>query len=211
MLKLSFRGYAVLALFTLLLSVGTSSASSFPYYDDPFSTPGGTCCSFAGNNATAHIVVTNSGAAHDILFGVVAFQDSNGDLSWNQSLHGWSGNVGGTTLLITTNLPIFLSWSGVADAGGVNQESYTVFGQTVIGPNTYPVIDLGNVATGTANFDLTFTSTWGDGRTGSLRSFFFWEETIAPNPTFVPEPSSLLMLGSGVIACIPPMRKKLRR
>jgi hypothetical protein len=218
-----FRFACVIGLgcvFAVLGGGGQASAlttSTFPLYNDPFSTPfpaGSAVIGGLNNNDLIQTInVQNSGPAHDILLAVLAFQDGNvtGDLSWDQSKNGWYGNVGGTTLLVTASLPGSLPWSEVADSTGLVQETFTVFGQTVGPPNAYPFIDLGTIpGGGTDVFVATLHFAWGDGRSGVTPLHGGWVETLAPNPNFVPEPSTLILLGSGAFGLLGMIRRKLR-
>ena len=223
MRRMSARSAAicgVIWIFTVLLigRADASSISTFPLYDDPFSTPvpgtGSVVGGLNNNEWFREADVVNSGAAHDILLAVTAFQDANGpgDLSWDQSKNGWYGNVDGTTLLVTmVNLRGSLPWSQVADSTGLVQETYTAFGQTVGPPNAYPFIDLGTVGAGATDvFTLDFHFDWGDGRSGITTDHHAFVETVAANPAFVPEPSSLLLFGSGTVGLFGLIRRKIR-
>ena len=202
---------AIFCLLALVLSAGQAVASSFPYYDDPQSSLQFVSSTTVANELISTWNIKNTGSDHDILFAVTAFQDvPNSDLSWNQGMGGWYGTVNGTILLVTVGLAGSLPWSKVAGPTGQNQESYTLFGETVGPPNAFPFFDLGVLPTGiSVNIPVDFHFSWGDDRSGILGGYEYEVETVAPNPSSTPEPNTLLMLGSGVLGLAGIIRRKL--
>lgn len=185
------------------LFAGVAHADMFPWYDDPNSTPvfNGPYVK-SGNTLAIGVAVKNTGTtAHWIavlnpifntLVGGVA-----GNLVWDDALDGWKGTENGNPLLVTVNSPSRFPWSEVANFSGTAQDSETVFGQTTNPSARYPFWNYGVVAPGatTPFIDFVYTFHWGGTGTGTVRSNGLYE-SIAPNPSAVPEPASVVFLGS---------------
>ena len=190
-----------------------AEATTFAYYDDPFSALS-LASSSTGNDALVTVHVTNTGPTHDI--GVlIPILNVNSSLTWNQTMNGWSGTVGGISLLITAPSPAArLPYSQVADLSGAAQEVVSALGQTTNAGDSYPFVDLG-VMTPSQSSVATFTLHFGWGPSGAgVPHFGFFAETIAPNPsaTAVPEPSTLPTLATGLasLGAVVWRRRRLR-
>lgn len=205
----------VLAGAVLVLAIGATPVRAgpvtWPLYDDPDSGPSFTNSVGGPNNNDFFLAITvhNEGAAHPI--GIVEplfnIRDTRGTLAWDQGRDGWYGaDVDGTSLLVTVTSPSTrLLYSNVADGTGMAQAVNSLpppFSQTTDPSASYPFLDLGVIppgATGPVTFDFHFG--WGDGRagvlTGDIQGF---AQTVTANPAFVPEPASLALGGTSVLA-----------
>jgi PEP-CTERM motif len=96
-----------------------------------------------------------------------------------------------------------LSWSNTADPNSARLGSfgfgYGDFGSLVEGSLTFP-----SAFPTTAKY-LFFTNNWTN---GSDNDFLVWKGTIADQPGHMPEPASLILLGSGLIGAVARHRRK---
>lgn len=191
-----------------------AKADGFPWFCDPNSMPfvGGT--SVSGNDLFRTFGAVNTGTtAHDIGL-IIPIANTNinsmlGNLAWDQTQGGWSGSVGGNSLLITVTSPTgLLPWSNVADATGLTQQTVSTLNETTNPADSYPFIDFGVLLPGqTASITWDFHFNWGGSGSGVTERAFYLE-TIAPNPNFVPEPSTLALLAAGMFGLMAALIRK---
>ena len=198
------------------LGATPASADNFPWYDDPDSIPSAGAFTISGDTLTRVLSVDNIGAAHDIGLVITQLNTTiggvDGNLVWDQSLQGWAGSVGGDSLLVTATSPGgSLPWNEVAGPTGTVQDTFSYFGQVTDPAATYPFFDFGIVpAGGTPSITFDFLFTWGGANLGVPQTGIGFA-SVAPNPSAIPEPSSLILLATLVFTFVFGARKRIAR
>ncbi|SEK81113.1 PEP-CTERM sorting domain-containing protein [Nitrosovibrio tenuis] len=205
-------------------------AAAFTFQDDPSSTWGGDSSiphTFVGNTITyqnlyAQNLTANSlpGLSFAIPFIWPLAESGAIPMQWRNDLNGWytnDFNNMGTSLTVSLTAPASSSvaMSEIADLTGSQQLPLTEpcqSGSPSCTPAPYPsetrnlddripVIALGAFAPNeTKNFDVSFTYTFGDQRTGALRTAFIANTVSAIAPIPEPETYALFLAGLGLLS-----------